>query len=277
MYVMTVSPEFFKTMEIPILTGRGFTSHDTTTSPKVVLINETAARLLFPGDNPLGHHVGFQLEDNAALEIVGVIRDTKYDSIRDAVPPTMYSCSRQGSQGSMQFVVRTAADPNSLSDAVRATVRQVDSTLPLTNFTTQADQLEKRFAQERLFATAYSLFGGLALLLACIGLFGLMSYNVSRRTNEIGIRMALGAQPLTVVRMVLGESLALVGLGVVLGLASASAAGHLVAAVLFGLAPTDVPTFAAAVGLVAVVSMLAGYLPARRASLVDPMVALHQQ
>jgi predicted permease len=277
MYVMTVSPEFFKTMEIPILTGRGFTSHDTTTSPKVVLINETAARLLFPGDNPLGHHVGFQLEDNAALEIVGVIRDTKYDSIRDAVPPTMYSCSRQGSQGSMQFVVRTAADPNGLSDAVRATVRQVDSTLPLTNFTTQADQLEKRFAQERLFATAYSLFGGLALLLACIGLFGLMSYNVSRRTNEIGIRMALGAQPLTVVRMVLGESLALVGLGVVLGLASASAAGHLVAAVLFGLAPTDVSTFAAAVGLVAVVSMLAGYLPARRASLVDPMVALHQQ
>ena len=125
MYVMTVSPEFFKTMEIPILTGRGFTNHDTPTSPKVVLINETAARRLFPGDNPLGHHVGFSLEDNAALEIVGVIRDTKYNSIRDAVPPTMYSCSRQGTQGSMSFVVRTVADPNIVSDAVRSTVRQV--------------------------------------------------------------------------------------------------------------------------------------------------------
>jgi predicted permease len=277
MFVMTVSPEFFKTMEIPILTGRGFTNHDTLTSPKVVLINETAARRLFPGDNPLGHHVGFSLEDNAALEIVGILRDTKYNSIRDAVPPTMYSCSRQGSQGSMQFVVRTAADPNIVSDAVRSTVRQVDSTLPLTNFTTQADQLEKRFAQERLFATAYSLFGGLALLLACIGLFGLMSYNVSRRTSEIGIRMALGAKRGAVVRMVLAESFLLVGLGSACGLASSVAAGRLVKAVLFGLAPTDPVTLMSALALVLLVAAFAAYLPARRASLVDPMVALRQQ
>jgi predicted permease len=277
MYVMTVSPEFFGTMEIPILSGRGLTDRDVATSPKVVVINESAARALSANGSPLGRHVGFSIEEHGALEIVGVTRDTKYSSIRDAAPPTMYSCSRQRPQSAMTFIARTAADPTSLAQSVRAAVRQVDPNLPIVNLTTQADQLEQRFAQERLFATAYSLFGGLALLLACIGLFGLMSYNVSQRTNEIGIRMALGAQRITVVRMVLGESLVLVGVGIALGLGSASAAGRLVSTVLFGLAPSDVATFTGAVALVLAVSVLAGYLPARRASRIDPMVALHQQ
>jgi ABC-type antimicrobial peptide transport system permease subunit len=160
---------------------------------------------------------------------------------------------------------------------VRAAVRQVDPSLPLQNVTTQADQLEQRFSQERLFATAYSLFGGLALLLACIGLFGLMSYSVARRTNEIGIRMALGAQRLTVVRMVLAESMRLVGIGLAIGLVGAIAAGRFVKTVLFELAPTDTLTFAVAIVLVLGVSVLAGFLPARRASLVDPLVALQRQ
>jgi ABC-type antimicrobial peptide transport system permease subunit len=143
--------------------------------------------------------------------------------------------------------------------------------------TTQTDQVEGRVAQERLFALAYSLFGGLALLLACIGLFGLMSYNVSRRTNEIGIRMALGAQRSGVVGMVLRESMIMVAVGVLLGLAGAVAAGRLVTSVLFGLSPTDGWTMAAAIALMAVVSLVAGYLPARRASRVDPMVALRYE
>src|SRR5579864_1516741 len=277
MYVMTVSPEFFRTMEIPVLSGRGFADRDVATSPRVVVINESAARALFPGASPLGRRVGFSLEEHGTLEIVGVIRDTKYSSIRDAAPPTMYSCSRQGTLSAMTFIARTAADPNSLAPSVRAAVRQVDPNLPIVSLTTQADQLEQRFAQERLFATAYSLFGGLALLLACIGLFGLMSYNISQRTNEIGIRMALGAQRTTVVRMVLGDSLILVGVGIVLGLGSAAAAGRLVSTVLFGLAPSDITTFIGAVALVLAVSVLAGYIPARRASRIDPMVALHQQ
>jgi predicted permease len=277
MYVMSVTPEFFDTMGIGIVAGRGFTDRDGPTAPKVVLINQTAARALYPGENPVGRHLGESIEDKRDYEIVGVLRDTKYSSIRDAVPPTMYTCSRQGTQSGMAFVIRTAADPNALSDAVRTTVRQMDATLPLSSFTTQEDQLEQRFAQERLFATAYSLFGGLALLLACIGLFGLMSYNVARRTNEIGIRMALGAQRSTVVRMVLLESLALVAIGVAVGLGSAGAAGHLVKTVLYGLTPTDAATFVTAVTVVVAVSILAGYLPARRASRVDPMIALHRQ
>jgi predicted permease len=278
MYVMTVSPDFLATLGIPIRVGRGFTDRDSATAPKVVVINETAARDLFPNQNPIGRHVGFSVEDRSTMEIVGLIADTKYASIRDAAPPTMYSPYAQaGHAGAMTFVIRTTIDPNAASESVRAAVRQADPTVPLINFTTQTDQLEKRFAQERLFATAYSLFGGLALLLACIGLFGLMSYNVSRRTSEIGIRMALGAQRRAVLRLVLGESLVLVGCGVALGLGSSVAAGRLVKSVLFGLAPTDVATITTATTVVLAVSVLAGYLPARRASLVDPMVALHQQ
>jgi len=277
MYVMTVSPAFFSTMEIPIVVGRGFTDHDVKASPKVAVINESAARKLFPGESPLGRRVGFSLEKAGEVEIVGVTRDTKYSSIRDSAPPTMYSSSLQGVTTAMAFVARTAADPNPLTERVRAAVREVDPNLPIASFTTQADQLEGRFAQERLFATAYSLFGGLALLLACIGLFGLMSYNVSRRTNEIGIRMALGAQRARVIGMVLGESMLLVGIGVTIGLLSSFAAGRLVKTVLFGLAPSDVATIASAIVLVLLVSALAGFLPARRASRVDPMVALHEQ
>jgi predicted permease len=277
MYVMTVSPAFFPTMEIPIVVGRGFTDRDVKSSPKVAVINESAARELFPGESPLGRRVGFSPEKAGEIEIIGVTRDTKYSSIRDAAPPTMYSSSLQGATTAMAFVARTSADPNPLTERVRAAVREVDPNLPIASFTTQADQLEGRFAQERLFATAYSLFGGLALLLACIGLFGLMSYNVSRRTNEIGIRMALGAQRARVIGMVLGESMLLVGVGVTIGLLSSFAAGRLVKTVLFGLAPSDVATIASAIVLVLLVSALAGFLPARRASRVDPMVALHEQ
>jgi ABC-type antimicrobial peptide transport system permease subunit len=177
----------------------------------------------------------------------------------------------------MIVMVRTARDPSAMIETVRKAVHDVDATLPITNVSTQTDQIAQRMANERLFATAYSLFGGLAVLLACIGLFGLMSYNVARRTNEIGIRMALGAQRVDVARMVIGESLLLVGIGIALGLAAALAAGHLVTTVLFGLAPTDAVTIAAAIALMIVVASLAGYVPARRASRVDPLVALRYE
>jgi ABC-type antimicrobial peptide transport system permease subunit len=164
-----------------------------------------------------------------------------------------------------------------MTETVRAAMREVDPTLPIRRFTSQAEQISLRFAQERLFATAYTAFGALALVLACIGLFGLMSYNVARRTNEIGIRMALGAQRGTVVGMVMRESMLLVGIGVALGLAAALWAGRFVKSVLYGLPANDPITIAVAMALIAVVSAVAGYLPARRASQVDPMEALRQQ
>jgi ABC-type antimicrobial peptide transport system permease subunit len=153
-------------------------------------------------------------------------------------------------------------------------VRQVDSTLPMMDVSTQLEQVERRFFQEKLFAQACTLFGGLALLVAAIGLFGLMSYAVSRRTNEIGIRMALGAQRGHVMKQVLVESMVLVGIGVVLGVAGSLGAGRFVSTLLFGLAPADALTIAAATAVMIAVSALAGFLPARRASRVDPMVAL---
>jgi ABC-type antimicrobial peptide transport system permease subunit len=161
--------------------------------------------------------------------------------------------------------------------AIRETVRQIDPNLPLTDVSTQIEQVERRFQQEKLFAQACSLFGGLALLLASIGLFGLMSYNVSRRTNEIGIRMALGAQRGDVLGLVMRESMLLVAAGVAVGLTAALFASRLLTTLLFGLAPRDPLTLVAAVAVMAAVSALAGFLPARRASRVDPMVALRYE
>jgi predicted permease len=277
MFMMDVSPTFFATMGIPIQRGRACSEHDDMNAPKVTIINEASARELFPDGDVLGRRIGGSFEKSNEYEIVGVVRDTKYASVRDPGPPTMYRCVLQGPVRSLNVVLRTAGDPLAMTETVRAAMREVDPTLPIQRFTSQTEQISLRFAQERLFATAYTAFGALALVLACIGLFGLMSYNVARRTNEIGIRMALGAQRRTVVGMVLGESMLLVGFGVAVGLAAALWAGRFVKTVLYGLSANDPLTIAAAVTLITTVAALAGYLPARRASNVDPMDALRQQ
>ena len=164
-----------------------------------------------------------------------------------------------------------------MSETVRAAMRAIDPTLPVQEFTSQSEQISQRFAQERLFARAYAAFGALAVLLACIGLFGLMSYNVARRTGEIGVRMALGAQRRTVVGLVMGDSIRLVAIGIVLGLAAVLWAGRFVQTVVYGLSPSDPLTIGTAVALIVVFTALAGGLPARRASNVNPIDALRQQ
>jgi predicted permease len=271
---LVISPNFFEVMEIPILLGRGFATSDHETAPKVVLINEAAAKKYFPNEDPIGQRFGSSPENNSQLEVVGVIRDAKYDSVRDAAPPTMYVPYLQARAASAVIAVRTAGDPAAATGSVREAVRQVDPNLPMVDISTQLEQVERRFQQEQLFAQAYALFGGLALVLAAIGLFGLMSYTVSRRTNEIGIRMALGAQRGHVLRAVMGESMILVVVGVLIGVAVAIGASRFVGTLLFGLGGTDAWTMAAAVAVMVLVSALAGFLPARRASRVDPMVAL---
>jgi predicted permease len=277
MYMMDVSPAFFATLGIPVQRGRAFTDQDGTTAPKVAILNEAAARKLFAGGNALGRRIGHSFEKSGEFEIVGVVRDTKYSSVRDPGPPTMYRCVWQQPVRGLNVVLRTAGEPLAMTEAVRAAMRNVDPTLPLQRFTSQTEQISLRFAQERLFATAYAAFGALAVVLACIGLFGLMSYSVARRTTEIGVRMALGARRATVVAMVMGESMRLVGMGVLVGVVAALWAGRYVQAVLYGVPAYDPLTIAAAVGLIAAVSALAGGLPARRASRVDPMEALRQQ
>jgi len=274
---LVVLPNFFGVMGIPVMTGREFTERDDDKAPKVAMLNSAAVRKYFPGENPIGRRFGQSPEDNATVEVVGVVRDVKYNSVRDEAPPTMYVPYRQTRGGGVMMEVRTAGDPVSAMGAIREAVRRLDPNLPVMDMSTQMEQIERRFLQEKLFAQANAFFGGLAVLLAAVGLFGLMSYSVARRTNEIGIRMALGARSQDVLKLVMRESMTLVIVGIVIGLAVALGASRLIKTLLFGLAPTDAFSLAAAILVMIAVSAFAGYLPARRASRVDPMVALHQE
>ena len=274
---MVVSPGFFETMEIPIVAGRGFTARDNESAPEVAVINEAAARAYFPHESPLGRRFGSSVETSGRREIVGILKDAKYNSVRDAAVPTMYRPYLQATPESVTFEVRTASDPLVSIGSVRDAVTQVDPNLPLIDVTTQTDEIERRFLQEKTFAQAYALFGVLALIVAAVGLFGLMSYNVARRTYEIGVRMALGAGKQDVLQLVMRESMVLVLVGVALGLASAAAVSRLVSNLLFGVAPTDAIAMAGAVLVMTLVSALTGYLPARRAARVDPLVALRYE
>jgi predicted permease len=274
---LVVSPNFFDVMGIPLLRGRGFTDHENNaTAPKVVIINEAAARKYFPNEDPIGQRFGSSIENSGQLEIVGVLRDAKYDSIRDAPPPTMYVPYLQTRLPAPTFAVRTAGDPAPFVNVIRETMRTIDPDVPMQDVFTQMEQVERRLAQEKVFAQAYTLFGLLALVLAAVGLFGVMSYNVARRTNEIGIRIALGAQRRDVMGATLRESLVLVAGGAAIGLVTAVSVSRFIASQLYGVAPNDAPTVVLAVAVLSVVAALAAYLPARRASRVDPMVALRE-
>jgi predicted permease len=278
LYVMTVTPEFFDTLQIPLKRGRNLDVRDAMPKvPQVVVINEMVARKYFPGQDPIGKKFGYSPETTAEIEIVGVVGDVRYNSVRDDVPPTAFRPFPREvvANGRATFEVRVAGDPLQMQNSIRQAVQRVDASLPISNMTTQTELIEGRFNQERFFARAYALFAGLGLLLASIGLFGLMSYNVARRTNEIGIRMALGAQSREVMGMVLSESMFMVTVGIIVGIGAAISAGTLVSTVLFGLAPTDLVSIGAAVVTMVFVSALAAYLPARRAARVDPMLALH--
>jgi predicted permease len=275
---LIIAPNFFDVMGMPLLLGRKFTDgENNATAPKVAILNDAAARKYFPNQNPIGQRVGPNLENSSQFEIVGVLRDAKYDSVRDQAPPTMYVPHLQTRTLAPTFAVRTTGDPLAMVNAIRDVVRQVDANVPMTDVSTQMEQVERRFLQERTFAQAYTLFGSLSLILAAVGLFGVMSYAVARRTSEIGIRLALGAQRAQVLGATMRESLVLVAGGLMIGLAIAIGASRFVATLLFGIAPQDGATIALAMAIMAAVAALAAYLPARRASRVDPMVALRYE
>jgi ABC-type antimicrobial peptide transport system permease subunit len=208
------------------------------------------------------------------MEVVGLVRDAKYASVREAAPPTLYVPFRQSPRPAATIEVRTEGAPLALVGSIREAVKEVDPNLPIASVTTQTANIEGRFVRERLFAQAYTVFGAIALLLASIGLFGLMSYNVGRRTSEMGIRMALGAQRFDVIQLVMRESLVLVVAGVVAGATIAIASTRFIEPMLFSVAARDPSTFASAAAVMLLVSAIAAYLPARRASRVDPVIAL---
>jgi predicted permease len=274
---MQVYPGSFATLGIPLVAGRDIGPQDNRESPLVAVVNESMARLLFGHENPIGRRFG-QVEPVRCCpkEIIGVVKDAKYISLRQEGHPMFYVPFAQLDTGSKQMtlVVRTAGNTAPIAAAIQREARALDPWMPRFEVETLAAQLDASLTEERLLATLSSLFGLLALVLVCIGLYGLVAFDVARRTHEIGIRMALGASALQIVRLVFGETLRLVGIGLALGLGAALVATRWVKSLLFGLPPHDPLTIGLAVLLLMVVAAVAGYLPARRASRVDPMVAL---
>src|SRR5262245_52764387 len=281
-----IAAKFFETLEIPLLRGRSLTEQDHAEAPKVAVVNQAFVRRFFPDDDPIGTR--FFMGQNAPndipdpkslIEIVGLVRDAKYATQRQDIPPAIFLPVAQNSNGFGQtnFSVRTAGDPLPVISAIRDAVRQLDPNLPLYSFTTVSAQAEERLVQERLFARLTSFFGLLAIGLASIGLYGVMAYSIARRTHEIGVRMALGAQSADVARMIFRESMFPVVIGVMIGLGVALVSFRLLSSMLYGLRPADPMAISLAVLVMLAVAVLASYLPARRASRVDPLVALRYE
>jgi predicted permease len=272
----SVGVNFFSTMDIPILQGRGFDAHDTPTSSKVAVINRALARQFFANENPIGKIFEADAEDVAGpIQIVGVAADTRYADLRSQTPPTFYLPYQQKLLvGRMVVEVRTAADPGSVLSQVRTTVASLDRDLPLIDVRTMREQIKATMSSERMFAQLTSGFGLLALVLACIGIYGIMSYTVARRTSEIGIRMAMGAQAGQVLAMVLREISWMAFAGIAVGVSSAVWLARLLSAMLYGLKPSDPLTLTCAAAALIVLAIAAGYGPARRASRIDPIRAL---
>jgi predicted permease len=274
----SVGQSFFTTMGIPILYGRSFDLRDSSSSPGVAVINRALAQKEFAGTNPIG--ASFRMnEGGEQFEIVGVCTDSKYAWIRGDDSPTFYGLYTQQKdvQGSMTFEVRTKGNPRDFSGAIRGAVESVDKDLPLIEVRTQEEQIDATLAPERSFATVTSGFGILALVLASIGVYGVMAAGVSRRINEIGVRMALGARTDQVLRMVLGEATGLAFAGVGAGLWAALLLTRFLRSLLFGLNPTDSLTLAGAGLLLSVVATLASWGPARKASRIQPVQALRHE
>ena len=275
-----VGPRFFETLGIPLVLGRTIGDGDAAESPKVVVVNQQFVREFFGGGNPIGRRLGFgNKKSSSDTQIVGMVGDSKYNDLRQAVPATLYLPYQQDLNllGPMHFEVRTAVNPMDLAGAVRRVARDMDRNLALFEVKTQVDQINQTLFQERLFARLTSFFGAIAAVLACVGIYGIMAFAVTRRTREIGIRMALGASRGKISEMVLRETSLLVGFGMAVGILLALAAARLIAALLYGLKPTDPLTIAMAILLMASAAALAAYLPSRRASRVDPMVALRHE
>jgi len=275
-------PKYAETLGIPLLRGREIELRDTASAPRIAVVNATFAGKYFKDQNPIGRTFTFddESDDGAPLEIVGVVGDIKSDDARDKPEPTVYrpilQIAEQGAY-SCTIHIRTLSDPAPLTSQVRQMINQIDDKLPIFGVTTLNEQLRSNLDQERLIAQLVSFFGALALILACIGLYGVMAHGVARRTSEIGIRMALGARGGNIAWMILRETLYLVLAGLVLGVPAALLGARLISAQLFGLSPTDPLTLVGAAIVLAVVAMLAGYLPARRASRVNPLNALRYE
>jgi putative ABC transport system permease protein len=277
------SDDYFQTMGIPLVSGRYFDARDTADSPPVVIVSEALARKYWPGEDPVGKRITFNrvpnTQDPLWREIVGVVGHVRNESLEGESRGQYYVPYAQRPNNTDLFlVVRTdAADPAALAPAVRGAVAGVDRDLPVYRVTTMEKLVAESLMQRRFAMFLFGVFAALALALAVVGLYGVMSYGVAQRTHEIGLRMALGAQSRDVLRMVVGQGMLLVAIGLGLGLVSALLLTRLMESLLFGVSAADPATYAGIALLLAAVAFLASYLPARRATKVDPMVALRYE
>jgi predicted permease len=277
-YVNAIGPGYFATMNQALIAGRDFTVKDVAGAPKVAIINETMAKYFFRDDNPIGHRIGWRRTNTVDIEIVGVVKDTKMFTLRDKPLRVVYTPLMQEDEiSAATMYVRARGDAVTVAAAVRQAALRVDPTLPIFDMKTMTRTVDESLFVERMVAALSVAFGGLATLLAAIGLYGVMSYSVARRTREIGIRMALGAERTSVLWLVLREVASMVLIGVAVGVPLAVALGRVVQGQLFDLSAQDPAALLAAASILALVAIVAGYLPARRATRVDPMLALRYE
>jgi predicted permease len=272
-----VGPDYFRTLGIPLIAGREFSESDRAVTPKVAIVNQAFVRHFIGNRNPIGVGVYRGGGNNVKLDtiIVGIVKDAKYSSMKEAPPPVYYTPYTQTQrQRANYFYVRTVNDPLQAAGAIRAAVAAIDPNLPVVNMRTMQAQIDVNVANERLLSILTGTFAALATLLAAIGLYGVLAFNVARRTREIGIRMALGAGASQVRRLIVREVAVMIGVGVAAGLASALAAGKLIESVLFGTKPSDPWVYTSAAAILCLIALAAAYVPARRATGVDPMIAL---
>jgi predicted permease len=276
-----ISPAYFSTLGVPLLLGREFGLQDTASSPRVCVINQTFARHFFAAGNPIGKHItqifGYQ---KSTMEIVGVAKDARDHSLREDVPYRFYVPVEQSLGGivpSIYFAIRTSGEPEQMLNTVRKTILDINANLPITTATSLGELIDGYNAPTRMIARLCAIFGVIALMLAAIGLYGVLSYGVARRTNEIGVRMALGADKTRVIGMILRETSVMIAIGVIAGVITTTVVTRLVATQLFGLSAFDLPTVAVAICVLAAVSLVAGYIPAMRAARVNPVNALRHE
>ena len=274
---LPVTPDYFRTLQIPLKSGRTFTENDNNQSPKVIIVNETMARQLWPGESPLGRSVKVWRDEKFPREIVGVVGDVK-SSLDTDTPTQMYvPYAQDATWGSLTLAVRTTGEPTALAGAVRNAIRSVEKGVPTYNLKTMDDVVATSAAPRRTPMLLFTAFAGVALLLAMLGIYGITTYYVTQRTHEIGIRMALGAQLRDVLRLVLSRGMLLAIAGVVLGLVGSFLVTRYLTTLLFGVQPVDLMTFAAVSFVLIAVALIACYIPARRATKVDPLVALRYE
>jgi putative ABC transport system permease protein len=271
-----ITPDYLRALGIPLRQGRGIESRDTAGAAPVVLINESMARKFWPNEDPVGRRLAFDPR-GPWIAIVGVIADIRQAGLDAAPKAEMYLPAAQEQTFASWLAIQAEGDPARLAPAVRQTIRSLDPLRPIVSIRTMDEILDRETSQRRVHTILLAAFAGLALLLACVGIYGVLAYLVSRRTQEIGIRMAVGASPRDVLRAVLGEGLALGAAGIVAGTAAAFALTRVLSKALFGVTATDPATFAGVAALMLAVASLASYIPARRATKVDPILVLREE